>query len=297
MSINQLEPQSNSIRKLDPKIFSYEKKKEIIETLKKDNNYVKDENLKNEKIDHHKKKQDVLKKLEEDGTNEEDISRVKSILYPDHKTESVEDTLEWVTEEMKSNMDYRNGEMSDSNKVWKEDMEKLYKLPLSVREEWGERIVNREWFWEFWSTINSGMEYRDMDKDGKREVDNLSESKRFLEFKDKVKGMEMMSVKQHIELMNMVWKQLGIEDKIDLNYINTVFKKYPNENLSKDNDLWRILRWLSVILGKWFVIPVSVDGKKVRSVGCDDNDSWVYVSSFDYDFTRPFFKVVSSPSK
>ena len=297
MSINQLEPQSNSIRKLDPKIFSYEKKKEIIETLKKDNNYVKDENLKNEKIDHHKKKQDVLKKLEEDGTNEEDISRVKSILYPDHKTESVEDTLEWVTEEMKSNMDYRNGEMSDSNKVWKEDMEKLYKLPLSVREEWGERIVNREWFWEFWSTVNSGMEYRDMDKDWKREVDNLSESKRFLEFKDKVKWMEMMSVKQHIELMNMVWKQLGIEDKIDLNYINTVFKKYPNENLSKDNDLWRILRWLSVILGKWFVIPVSVDGKTVRSVDCYNKHTWVYVKFHDHDKTRPFFKVVSSPSK
>ncbi len=43
-----------------------------------------------------------------------------------------------------------------------------------------------------------------MDKDGKREVDNLSESERFLEFKEKVKGMEKMSVKQHLELMNMV---------------------------------------------------------------------------------------------
>lgn len=94
MSINQLEPKSNTIRKLDPEMFSYEKKKEIIETFKKDNNYVKDQDLKNDKIDHHKKKQDVLKKLEEDGTNEEDIFRVKSILYPDHKTESVEDSLE-----------------------------------------------------------------------------------------------------------------------------------------------------------------------------------------------------------
>ena len=94
MSINQLEPNSNAIRKIYPEICSYERKKEIIETFKKYSNYVKDENLKNEKVDHHKKKQDVLKKLEEDGTNEEDISRVKSILYPDYKTESVEDSLE-----------------------------------------------------------------------------------------------------------------------------------------------------------------------------------------------------------
>ena len=42
------------------------------------------------------------------------------------------------------------------------------------------------------------------DKDGKRKIDNLSESEKFLKFKKKIKGMEMMSVNQHIELMNRV---------------------------------------------------------------------------------------------
>jgi hypothetical protein len=36
---------------------------------------------------------------------------------------------------MKSDMDYRYNEMSDRNKPRKEDMEKIYQLPLSVREE------------------------------------------------------------------------------------------------------------------------------------------------------------------
>jgi predicted nucleotidyltransferase len=83
MSMNKLEPKSNVIRNLDPNLFSFEKKKEIIETLKKESNYVKDETIKTEKVEHHKKKQDIIKKLVEDGRSEEDIDTLKKILYPD----------------------------------------------------------------------------------------------------------------------------------------------------------------------------------------------------------------------
>ena len=244
----------------------------------------------------HKKKQDIIKKLVEDGRSEEDIDTLKKILYPDSVNWSLE-KKEWVTEEMKSDMDYRYNEMDDSNKPRQEDMEKIYQLPLSVREEWWEKIISWEWYGEFWSTVNSGMEYRDMDKDWKREIGNLSKSEKFLTFKEKVKWMEMMSLPQTYQLMNMVWKQLWIEDKIDPNYINTEFKKYPNENLPNDNNLWRILRCLSVIVGKWFVIPVSVDGKTVRSVHCYDFITWVYGSSVGDFNARPLFEVDSSRIK
>lgn len=240
-----------------------------------------------------------------DNNDNMNMQREDHVLYKDGKYQWLKKIKEYIkvriefskesaTEEMRSNMNDRNNNMIDisyRNTVSKEDMEKLYKLPLSIREEWGEKIVNREWFWEFWSTVNSGMVYKDMDKDKKREIDNVSDSKRFLEFKNKVKGMEMMSLSQHIELMNMVWKQLDIEDKIDLNYINTVFKKYPNENLPKDNNLWRILRWLSVILGQWFVIPISVYWKRVYSVDCIFNYCGIFNRYYRGSHVRPLFKI------
>lgn len=298
MSMNKLEPKSNAIRNLDPKLFSFDTKKEMIQTLKEKEKYQKDESLKTEKIENHKKKQDVINKLVTDGRSEEDISTLKGILYPDSVNWSLEKGKEWVTEEMRSDMDYRYNEMDDSNKPSKEDMEKLYELPLSVREEWWEKVISLEWYGEFWSTVNSGMEYRDMDKDWKREIDNLWQSKKFLTFKDKVKWMEMMWLEDTYKLMNIVWKQLWITDKIDLNYINTVYGKYPDENLSKDNNLWRILRCLSVIVGKWFVIPISVDGKAVRSVHCINVNTCFYDNDHVSNHgTRPLFKVDSSPSK
>lgn len=135
MSINKLEPESNAIRNLDSQQFSFEAKKEMIQLLKENNNYQKDDSLKTEKIDNHKKKQDVINKLVIDGRTEREIVTLKNILYPDSVSLSLYKKNEWITEEMRSDMDYRYNKMYENNKPLKEDIKKLYQLPLSVREE------------------------------------------------------------------------------------------------------------------------------------------------------------------
>jgi hypothetical protein len=55
------------------------------------------------------------------------------------------------------------------------------------------------------------------------------------------------------------------------------------------------LRALYVITGDWFVIPISVSSDKVvRSVDCYDDGAWVFDSSGDGSFVRPFAEIGGS---
>jgi hypothetical protein len=117
--------------------------------------------------------------------------------------------------------------------------------------------------------MKSGIEYRDMDdKNGKRSLDNLKHSDKFKAFALTIKNCEMMELSDTYKLMNLVAKQLGITDTIDENYINILFKKHKDENLPLENPFGRVLRALYMMTGECFVIPISVDGKTVRSVDC-----------------------------
>lgn len=105
-----------------------------------------------------------------------------------------------------------------------------------------------------------------------------------------------MELSDTYKLMNMVGQQLGITDTIDEHYINAQFNKYPNVNLPQENSLWRILRALYMMTGDWFVIPISVEGKLVRSIDCNNDNAWIYDDDGVYDSARPFSKIGGSPS-
>jgi hypothetical protein len=296
MTVNKLslEPKSNAIRNLNFELFSYETKEDMISTLKQNSNYVKNNDLKEEKIAKHKEKQDILTKLWSYGIDDSTINTIKKTLYPDYVDDIVSEK-EWSNEIIKTMLQASYDKMYDSNKPYLGDLEKLQVWKgLKYREEAGTKIIDVPWFGELCSTIKSGTEYRDMDKDGKRSINNLKDSDKFKTFASTIKNCEMMSLSDTYKLMNLVAKQLGITDTIDENYINTVFKKDKNENLPLENPFGRVLRALYMMTGEWFIIPISVDGKTVRSVDCDDSSAWIYDHSYDGGIVRPFAKIRGS---
>lgn len=149
---------------------------------------------------------------------------------------------------------------------------------MDYREEAGAKIIDIPWFGELCSTLKSDTEYRDMDKDGRRSINNLKGSDKFKAFVSTIKNCESMELSDTYKLMNLLAQQIGINDMIDENYINIVFKKHKNENLPLENSFGRVLRALYIVTSEWFVIPISVDDKTVRSLTCNKNSAWI----FDY---------------
>lgn len=77
---NNLHQQANEMR--NDRTTSFETKELLIDTLKKDMNYQKDEQIKEEKRLKHKEKQDILAKLTTDGVDLQFVDRVRKSLYP-----------------------------------------------------------------------------------------------------------------------------------------------------------------------------------------------------------------------
>lgn len=296
---NNLHQQANEIK--NDRTTSFETKEILIDTLKKDMNYQKDEQIKEEKRFKHKEKQDILAKLTTDGVDLQFVDRVRKSLYPgydpSHKQYDIwlEKISEWAREEIKTMMQLQYDKMHPSNKPYTGDLERLQSWKgLKYREEAGTKIIDVPWFGELCSTVKSGTEYRDMDKDSKRSIDNLKHSDKFKAFASTIKNCEMMELSDTYKLMNLVAKQLGTTDTIDENYINTVFKKHKNKNLPLEHPFGRVLRALYMMTGEWFVIPISVDGKTVRSVDCLYDSVWVYGNFFGFNDVRPFAKIGGS---
>lgn len=133
-----------------------------------------------------------------------------------------------------------------------------------------------------------------MDKNCKRSIDNLKHSDKFKAFASTIKNCEMMELSDTYKLMILVAKQLGITDTIDENYINTVFKKHKDANLPLEHPFGRILRALYMMIGEWFVIPISVDDNTVRSVDCNDYHALFCVNIDGSINVRPFAKIGGS---
>ena len=203
---------------------------------------------------------------------------------------------EWASEEAIVHMDARYDAMNSSNRPSEQDMLALKKLPLRVRKEGGVNIVKLEEFWEFASTTSMGAQYRDMDKNGERNPAHLSESPKLKGLAEKVWWLSIMSEERTYELMNEIGQALGIKQTISKEYINTVFEEHSNEDLPKDHPLGRIGRAMSVILWDWFVIPISVNGRFVRSFDCNVNGCWVCDNVNDSDYVAPFAEVGGSPT-
>lgn len=236
------------------------------------------------------------KKIKTDA--EERIEQRNRLLkqFSNNQAKSVEN-IAWASEKMKTMLQSQYDKMHSTNKPYEGDMKKIQAWKdLDYREEAGVKIISLPWFWEFSSTTKSGTEYRDMDKNGTRSISNLKDSKKFKAFADTINWCEMMELSDTYKLMNMVGQQLGITDTIDEHYINAQFDKYSNINLPQENSLWRILRALYMMTGDWFVIPISVKGNMVRSIGCSSNNAWIFDIISDFYSARPFSKIGGSPS-
>lgn len=207
------------------------------------------------------------------------------------------ETRSWTSEKMKNMIQEQYKDMSNDNKPYPGDMEKIQAWEgLDYREEAGVKIISLPWFGELCSTANSGTQYRDMYKNGTRSINNLKDSEKFKAFTNTIKWCEMMDLPDTCKLMDMVGQQLGITDTIDENYINTQLKRYLN--LSQDPSLWRILRVLYMMTGDFFVIPISVKekGNWVCSIFCDYRNCWeyhYYGGSYEDSYVRPFAKIAA----
>ncbi len=206
----------------------------------------------------------------------------------------------WVSKEMKILMQARNNQMDKENRCSQSDMQKLFKMDLKVRREGEINIIKLEGFWEFASTASVGAKYEDMDKNGKRDYSYFSKSPKFQILVDKISWLKLMSPRKTYKLINSIATYLGIKKKINKNYIdtafeysNTEFEEYsdPNRDLEENYPLTRIGKALSVILWDSFMIPISIKGKVVRSFGCYDRDTGVYVSYYEGDSLAPLAEI------
>lgn len=206
------------------------------------------------------------------------------------------ESSEWATEKMKIMLQEQYDGMGDDNKPYTDDFEKLQSWKeLDYREESGVKIINVPWFGEICGTQKANMRYIDMDdKNGKRSLENLKDSDKFKTFASTIQGCELMNLSDTYKLMNLVGKQLGITDTIDENYINTEGEKCTVDNLLPEHPFGRIMRALYVMLGTWFMVPISVNDKTVFSVDCLDNVAWFCGNSQDSSPIRPFAKIRGS---
>lgn len=207
--------------------------------------------------------------------------------------ESSKQAQEWASEEMKNRIFlwYNERKKYNNSQLSEEDISLLCKLPLSSRIEWWEIIINLQWFGEFWSTKNADMTYIDMDKDGNRNIENLSQSHKFLTFKNKIQWMNIMSIDRLYALMNIIWSQLTIKQNINSFYIDEMFWIYFNRSTPNQDDVGKILEWLWIILHNYIVHPLFIVGKDdaVASLYFNYINSTFYIN-FD-GWAVPLFEV------
>lgn len=208
---------------------------------------------------------------------------------------------EWASEEMIVSMKVTN----DYSTRWRNwcdaaDMESMAQMNLSIRKEGDINIINLPEFWEFASTTSMKAHYKDMDRNGERNIAHLLEAPKFKGLADKVSWLSLMSLERIYKLMNIVAKGLNIQEIIDEDYINTVVIqviKCWNSTLPKDHPLGRIGRAINVILSDWFVMPLSLRrGKLIVAFDCVDNYCWIYVSDDSEIFLAPLAEISKSIS-
>lgn len=286
-----LHPEANAIR--NDKSTSFETKEILIDTLKKESVYTKDLELSDEKRSQHKEKQAILTKLKTEGQSPEFVDRVRKSFYPwydeSHKKYDtwVEKVSEWASEKMKTMMQSQYDSMSEDNKPYPGDLEKLQSWKeLDYREEWGTKIVNIPWVGEM--CIVSGVWFSDLYKQGKWSFDNLENSDNFKIFASNIKkNVEMISEDDRYQLFDAIRKQIGIVDVVDGNFIdNSVTLAEEIEDSSEwaplSNEFARILRSCFLLFGKkdWFHILDSIDDEQLFTNECYKHNIYLRNDTF-----------------
>lgn len=192
----------------------------------------------------------------------------------------------------------RYKKMVTNNKLPDVDFRKLLDLPLTCADFNGVTVINRSWFWTFGSSSSAKITYDDMDKtiwwEKVRAIAHLQDSLRWKQFADPLLDAELMSLDDSYRLMNMIVTTLGVTTHIDETYIDRVYCNYRKENLPLDHEFGRVLRALSVIMGSWFELPISVTGLEVRSVACSVNFACFFNNANGINSLSPLFKIRST---
>lgn len=212
---------------------------------------------------------------------EQILSQWKSTSPSDQGAESITEALL----DMKTLMKSRHKEMKDGNKLPDDDFQKLLTLPLTSEVINGVLVVNRPWFGKFGSSNIASTHYADM-------FIYSNDCSKWRNFANPL-GAEVMSLDDIYTLMTMIAKKLWIFTSIDQSYINKVHTKYPKKNVPLDNELGRVLRALSIIIGSRFVGMIVVKWRFVRTLGCYSDGT----CCFGYEMESvvcPPFKVRSS---
>ncbi len=281
MTVNRLNPQSNTIRNLDKGIFSHNEKQELIDALKTNRSYKKDENKKTASLEQNRNKIDILKKLENQWVEESVIENVKWSLYPEYKQYQSQKTSEssehlGMNEELIQEAIGRNkiyNKKYNTDKQVREVCSKLNYTRESLGNGREKHMINgipfsfpksNEFTFADMKNKNAGYTMDIVSEDGKNQYDKFQTET----------GMNKLSPDKVYELLWEFAKAMGIPSTIDYYFFEW--------NSAKSQGLLQIFRNITGFEGR---ITLNITNKwYVEFLCCNGYSCWFDVYSGDDNY-------------
>jgi hypothetical protein len=281
----KLNPQSLAIHRLDSKNFSDKDKQLLLDVLKAEYKYEKDESAtwaKAQARKKHAKKREILAELEAQWINPSRIELIKWDLYPDYNSSQdsseIKEGIDPVTWQEIQDFAHNN-----TYTIQWEELEKIKNIPFTKETLPGgikKFTLNGKVFTSMsWDKYKFGaFIYRNLNKD----PDNYTKWRSLGEFNKNPSYQKLLteSWAQPFEDINelctfhcSLLQDIADELKMNINITSEFL-----DNSSNDNIINNLMTYLRTLTGENIVIPYKIDPDTnlVSSLDCSSFNRWVF---------------------